>query len=135
MCATTLPRPPSFLGLSAPLGRGRAEAEPLLVSAAGQTAAWEIFTDTEHCFLTGNYFGKLYADAYGIYFVLFFFFFLFNIGICWYGCAVCERRHCWKNFGAITGKQNISAMFMNCVQMGHCILFYYYFFWFAYKLL
>lgn len=41
-----------------------------------------------------------------------------------------RRDTAGKSFGAITGNQRISALFMNYVQMGRHI-----FFWFAYKLL
>lgn len=122
----TLALSPRFLMLSAGAGRGRVGAHLLLVPAVGPTAS-ENFTDTEGCFPTGNYFGRLCTDAYGIY--SYFSPSLFNIGICWCGSAACERKHCWKNIGAITGKQNSPALFMNCIQIGHHIMV-----WFAYKL-
>lgn len=42
----------------------------------------ESFTGTDHCLLTGSYFGKLCADTYGSYFAGDFSS-LFNSGICW----------------------------------------------------
>lgn len=88
---------PGLLGGPLRRGRGRAESlpvNPLLLSRTGLITL-ENCTGTDHCLQTGSYFGKLCTDPYGIYFVQDFSS-LFNIGICWYGSAACEKRHGWK---------------------------------------
>ena len=118
---------PRFLRLSAGAGRGRAGAHPLPVPTAGPTAS-ENFTDPESCFPIGNSFGKLCTDAYGIYSS---FFSPPLLTLAFAGVALQHARGdvAGKHTGAITRNQNASALFMNCIQIGHHVLI-----WFAYKL-